>query len=51
MKQELAQLEEERQVAETVPVATWREPVKVKAVGDRTATQAFRLLRLEERWR
>ncbi len=52
MKRELAQLEEERRaIAETVPVATWQEPVRVKAVGDRTATQAFRLLRLEERWR
>jgi len=52
MKRELAQLEEERRaIAETVPVTTWQEVVRVKAVGDRTATQAFRLLRLEERWR
>ena len=29
-------------------VATWQEPVRVKAIGDRTANQAFKLLRLEE---
>ncbi|MGB9858670.1 MAG: transcriptional regulator [Moorellaceae bacterium] len=52
MKKELAALEEERRaIAGAVPVATWREEIRVKAVGDRTATQAFRLLRLEERWR
>lgn len=52
MKQELQALEEERKaVAEAVSVATWQQPARVKAVGDRTATAAFRLLRLEERWR
>ena len=52
MKQELARLEEERRaIAGTVSVATWQEPVRVKAIGDRTATQAFKLLRLEEAWR
>lgn len=51
MKRELAALEEEkRAIAEAVPVATWREEVRVKAIGDRTATQAFKLLRLEEAW-
>lgn len=51
LKQELATLEEEcKAIAGAVPVATWRQPVQAKAVGDRTATQAFRLLRLEERW-
>ncbi|HEY9746594.1 MAG TPA: sigma factor-like helix-turn-helix DNA-binding protein [Oculatellaceae cyanobacterium] len=51
MKKELAALEEEKQaIAEKVPVATWQEPVRVKAIGDRTANQAFKLLRLEEMW-
>ena len=51
MKKELAALEEERQaIAEALPAATWQEPVRVKAIGDRTATQAFKLLRLEEAW-
>lgn len=52
LKKELVALEEEKRIIrEAVPVATWQEPVRVKAAGDRTATQAFRLLRLEERWR
>lgn len=51
MKQELEKLEEERQaIAERVPVASWQEAVRVKAIGDRTAAQAFKLLRLEEAW-
>jgi hypothetical protein len=51
MKKELAALEEEKQaIAEKVSVATWQEPVRVKAIGDRTANQAFKLLRLEEMW-
>lgn len=51
MKKELAALEEEKQaIAEKVPVATWQEPVRVSAIGDRTANQAFKLLRLEEMW-
>jgi len=51
MKRELAAMEEERKaIAEAVPAAAWQEPARVKAVGDRTAKQAFRLLRLEERW-
>ncbi len=51
MKLELEALEEERQaIAEAIPVATWQEPVRVKVIGDRTATQAFKLLRLEEAW-
>jgi len=41
---------ERREIAEKVPVATWQEPVRAKSTGDRTANQAFRLLRLEERW-
>ena len=51
MKKELAALEEEKQaIAEKVSVATWQEPVRAKAIGDRTANQAFKLLRLEEAW-
>ncbi len=51
MKKELAALEEEKQaIAEKVSVATWQEPVRVSAIGDRTANQAFKLLRLEEAW-
>lgn len=51
MKRELERLEEERQaIAENVPVATWQEAVRVKAIGDRTAAQAFKLLRLKEMW-
>lgn len=51
MKKELAALEEEKQaIAEKVSVATWQEPVRVSAIGDRTANQAFKLLRLEEMW-
>ena len=51
MKKELAALEEEKQaIAEAMPIATWQEPVRVKAIGDRTANQAFKLLRLEEAW-
>jgi len=43
MKKELAALEEEKQaIAEKVPVATWQEPVRVSAIGDRTANQAFK---------
>lgn len=52
LKAELAELEREKQaIAEAVPIAAWQEPVRVKAIGDRTATQAFKLLRLEEAWR
>ncbi|KXG76609.1 MULTISPECIES: hypothetical protein [Thermosediminibacteraceae] len=51
MKKELATLEEERKaVAGAIP-SSWPAEVRVKAIGDRTANQAFRLLRLEERWR
>ena len=51
MKKELAALEEEKQaIAEAMPVATWQEPQRAKAIGDRTANQAFKLLRLEEAW-
>lgn len=51
LKQELAALEEEKQsIAESMPVANWTEPVRAKAVGDRTANQTFKLLRLEENW-
>lgn len=51
MKKELAALEEEKQaIAESMPVANWTEPVRAKAVGDRTANQTFKLLRLEENW-
>lgn len=51
MKKELAALEEEKQaIAEAMPVATWQEQVRTKAIGDRTASQAFKLLRLEEAW-
>jgi hypothetical protein len=43
MKKELAALEEEKQaIAEKVSVANWQEPVRVKAIGDRTANQAFK---------
>jgi len=36
MKKELAALEEEKQaIAEKVSVATWQEPVRVSAIGDR----------------
>jgi RinA family phage transcriptional activator len=51
-KQELAALEEEKKAAaESLPVATWRETANRQAIGDPTSRQAFRLLRLEERWR
>ena len=51
LKQELAAMEEEKQsIAESMPVANWTEPVRAKAVGDRTANQTFKLLRLEENW-
>jgi len=51
MKKELAALEEERKaVAEAVSTATWKEPARIKAIGDRTAAQAFKLLRLSEQW-
>ena len=51
MKKELAALEEEKQaIAEALPAATWQEPVRVKAIGDRTANKALKLLRLEEAW-
>lgn len=51
MKKELAALEEEKQaLLEALPVATWQEAQRVKAIGDRTAAQAFKLLRLEEAW-
>ncbi|MGB9813480.1 MAG: ECF-type sigma factor [Thermovenabulum sp.] len=51
MKKELATLEEEcKAVAGAIPSA-WPAEVRIKAIGDRTANQAFRLLRLEERWR
>lgn len=51
MKQELATLEEEcKAVTGAIPSA-WPAEVRIKAIGDRTANQAFRLLRLEERWR
>lgn len=51
MKKELTTLEEERkEVAGDIP-SSWPKEVRIKAIGDRTANQAFRLLRLEERWR
>lgn len=51
LKQELAALEEEREaIAGAVPSARWDEPVNARALGDRTANQAFKLLRLEEAW-
>jgi len=51
MKQELAALEEEKTaIAEALPVSTWQESVRAKAIGDRTANQALKLLRLEETW-
>jgi hypothetical protein len=44
MKKELAALEEEKQaIAEKVSVATWQEPVRVSAIGDRE--RPTRLLR------
>lgn len=51
MKKELATLEEERKaVAGAIP-SSWPKEVRIKAIGDRTQAQAFKLLRLEERWR
>jgi len=51
LKKELVALEEEKQaILEALPVATWQEPQRAKAISDRTATQAFKLLRLEEAW-
>ena len=51
MKKELAALEEERKaIAESLPVATWKDPVRAKTIGDRTGNQAIRLFRLEEKW-
>ena len=51
LKKELAALEEERKaIAESLPVATWKDPVRAKTIGDRTGNQAIRLLRLEEKW-
>jgi len=35
LKKELAALEDERQaIAEAMPIATWQEPVRVKAIGE-----------------
>lgn len=51
MKKELATLEKEREAtAEAVPIATWQHPVRGNTVGDKTASQALKLLRLEEAW-
>ncbi len=51
MKRELAALEEERAAVASFPTATWQRPVQARVLADPTCVVAFRLLRLEERWR
>jgi len=52
LKKELKALEEEKQlIYEEVPVATWRNEVRIKAIGEAQSGKLFRLMRLEEQWR
>lgn len=51
LKKELEALEREKQaIYEEVPVATWRNVVRSKTVGDAQTGKLFRLMRLEEQW-